>query len=782
MALSTTQIQQLDALKTKQSLGETDLKNLNYAATQGYDNSWSKAYNVKALDPNQQTIYVQPGVHVPGATLATSKPIVPTNVISSDTLNKGLSGTDIKTQLPSYSNAAQAAEQIYNQGTLSDAKQTSVDLQKQQDAIKAQQLKDAQLKLDQQQTTANQNIKEYNAGVQPAIDQFKTDLNNKANAMAPIYTQDFYSEQYKDKVALNEQIKGYSKLLNDQLSTSNQPGISSVINGNKNALIADYNAKISLANASMAAIDDNLGVASSTLDAGITKLNGYYDNKIKFQQLANSVIDDTEVKKLTAQAITDLQTKQKTLEATKTAILNLMSDPATAIASSKAGIALTDTPEQIATKMNNFYVKNPGYAPDNVAANKTANEKYPDAGITPYDTADVRQTKLNRSALYRKDTGGVILNPDGTPVVDVSNSTVDQIAEAIKQVESGGNYNAKGGSGESGAYQFMPGTWASWSADYSNQVLHKSGVLPMTPENQDAVAKWKIQTWLSQGLTPQQIAAKWNSGSEIGWENKIGVNSKGVSYNVPAYVNKVTNALSKITGNTNTSSTIDKKAADYIKGGYKISDIKGKDAAETAAITASYLKQKAEVGNISKSDAETTAKLQDKVNQIDDLISKVSTDGSGIIGPTWLARWSLGNTITGKEAAFAGSVHQLISKETLDTLINLKKNGGTLGALSDQERLMLQNAGSKLASWEVKDENGNGTGVWAVTEADFKKELQTIKTLTQRAIEQAGGSTGIVNTLEQKLSSNPAKIDEYNLLVKTYPGLTDDEYNQLLGE
>ena len=131
---------------------------------------------------------------------------------------------------------------------------------------------------------------------------------------------------------------------------------------------------------------------------------------------------------------------------------------------------------------------------------------------------------------------------------EMLNVSVNDIANTIKEIESRGNYNAEGASGEFGAYQFMPDTWDSWSSDYAKEVLKMSiAQLDQTPVNQDAVAKWKIQQWLDNGLTPQQIAAKWNSGSEVGWENKIGTNTKGVDYNVPAYVNKFMNTLKKQT-------------------------------------------------------------------------------------------------------------------------------------------------------------------------------------------------------------------------------------------
>ena len=154
---------------------------------------------------------------------------------------------------------------------------------------------------------------------------------------------------------------------------------------------------------------------------------------------------------------------------------------------------------------------------------------------------------------------GLTMDDDGNITRDTSSANATQIANAIKQIESNNNYEAKGASGEYGAYQFMPATWDSWSSDYANKVLGQSTRrLEQTPENQDAVAEFKIQQWLSQGLSSEQIAAKWNSGSEIGWENKIGVNKQGVAYNVPNYVKKFNQALgTKVgTGETDAFTTL----------------------------------------------------------------------------------------------------------------------------------------------------------------------------------------------------------------------------------
>lgn len=118
------------------------------------------------------------------------------------------------------------------------------------------------------------------------------------------------------------------------------------------------------------------------------------------------------------------------------------------------------------------------------------------------------------------------------------NGSAQQIAAAIKQVESGGNYNAKGGSGENGAYQFMPSTWKGWAQQYLGDPN-----APMTPANQDKVAIAKITDLQKKGYNAQQIALIWNGGQPV---VKKGVNSFGVKYDSGSYANKVLTALKSI--------------------------------------------------------------------------------------------------------------------------------------------------------------------------------------------------------------------------------------------
>lgn len=130
------------------------------------------------------------------------------------------------------------------------------------------------------------------------------------------------------------------------------------------------------------------------------------------------------------------------------------------------------------------------------------------------------------------------MNPQTAPKPDLQALA---LTKAIRQQETGGRANAYttvGDNGTStGAYQFQKSTWQA----FAKQVLGDANA-PMTDANQNAVAYGMIKTWKDQGLGPAQIAAKWNSGSENGWENKVGTNTRGgqsLSYNTPAYVKGV---------------------------------------------------------------------------------------------------------------------------------------------------------------------------------------------------------------------------------------------------
>ena len=110
---------------------------------------------------------------------------------------------------------------------------------------------------------------------------------------------------------------------------------------------------------------------------------------------------------------------------------------------------------------------------------------------------------------------------------------VENILSTIRILESANDYSAEGGSGEYGAYQFKFSTFDKFSREYFGELLDIK-----IPENQDMVARKKVEALIDAGFSDTDIAAIWNSGSHLGWQNKAGVNKHGVRYNVPRYVEK----------------------------------------------------------------------------------------------------------------------------------------------------------------------------------------------------------------------------------------------------
>ncbi len=123
------------------------------------------------------------------------------------------------------------------------------------------------------------------------------------------------------------------------------------------------------------------------------------------------------------------------------------------------------------------------------------------------------------------------------------------LAKAIRTVESKGDWNAKGKSGEFGAYQFMPATWDAYSREAGVNAAYGSA----TPDQQNEVAYKKIKQWKDQGYNPGQIASMWNAGPgkpdayKEGWK---GTNSQGVSYDTPKYAKDVAEAYQRLKGET----------------------------------------------------------------------------------------------------------------------------------------------------------------------------------------------------------------------------------------
>ena len=117
---------------------------------------------------------------------------------------------------------------------------------------------------------------------------------------------------------------------------------------------------------------------------------------------------------------------------------------------------------------------------------------------------------------------------------------IDNILLSLRTIESHGDYEAVGGSGEYGAYQFTPESFAQYSYRHFGELLDIT-----LPENQNKVARKKVEELIDNGYTEEQIASIWNSG-RASYEGRIGVNKFGIPYNVPKYVNKFIAVLNQI--------------------------------------------------------------------------------------------------------------------------------------------------------------------------------------------------------------------------------------------
>lgn len=125
------------------------------------------------------------------------------------------------------------------------------------------------------------------------------------------------------------------------------------------------------------------------------------------------------------------------------------------------------------------------------------------------------------------------------------NNTLDpdvvNLAKAVRRVESGDNFTARGKSGEFGAYQFTAPTWAQYSLEVLGQSIPLEAA---TPEQQNQVAYTKMKQWKDAGRNVGEVASMWNAGESRpdAYLGHSGVNDMGVAYDTSAYAQRVAEA------------------------------------------------------------------------------------------------------------------------------------------------------------------------------------------------------------------------------------------------
>lgn len=107
---------------------------------------------------------------------------------------------------------------------------------------------------------------------------------------------------------------------------------------------------------------------------------------------------------------------------------------------------------------------------------------------------------------------------------------VEAVALAIKLIESGesSDCSAIGASGEVSCYQLMPSTYSQYSIDVFGYEK------PYSHETAEEITKSKIEYWLENGYSYEEIFLIWNQGNP--GECKSGYNSVGTYYDSCRYV------------------------------------------------------------------------------------------------------------------------------------------------------------------------------------------------------------------------------------------------------
>lgn len=399
------------------------------------------------------------------------------------------------------------------------------------------------------------------------------------------------------------------------------------------------------------------------------------------------------------------------------------------------------------------------------------------SGASDVEVASIIGAYGGKDYLANKDILDMSRNTlyNGSNQLTVDNGfTLDLFKKGIAGVESSNNYKAIGPATSSGdkaygKYQVMGANIPSWTEE--------AGLGRMTPQqflnSPDAQEKvFEFQSMKNYGKYGNwdDVASVWFSG------RPLSNNTSSDGYNtVPQYVAKVRTAMGVPAQPTALSMVTNPNAElwgkEYLKTG-KIDNVP--KAFQLAALA---------YANQNKTNTPAVQNLTEKINLIDEVLN--STAISAVVGPTFATRGGtllgvggkvltgaatgagvgsvlpgvgtfLGGVggaaiglgagvlqstpfLTGEAQNLIGSVEQLSNKQFLEEIINLKKEAGGIGSLTEEEGRKLGNAATKINNWAVKDGNGKVIG-YAIDEENFMKELNLLKSLAQKGIVQAGGN------------------------------------------
>jgi len=139
-----------------------------------------------------------------------------------------------------------------------------------------------------------------------------------------------------------------------------------------------------------------------------------------------------------------------------------------------------------------------------------------DGAVGEADTSGVGEFGATKAGEFNAsviDTGST--EPADSPMSGATTTAlrggvndIDKFMGALAGQESGGNYNAKNGSsGAAGKYQIMPSNWGPWAREAGLPAN-----APMSAENQEKVARFKIEQYYKQFGDWGKVADAWYGG------------------------------------------------------------------------------------------------------------------------------------------------------------------------------------------------------------------------------------------------------------------------------
>jgi hypothetical protein len=368
------------------------------------------------------------------------------------------------------------------------------------------------------------------------------------------------------------------------------------------------------------------------------------------------------------------------------------------------------------------------------------------------------------------------------------------MAKAIRQTESGGNFTATGKSGEYGAYQYTEPTWQKDSAAVGVNVPLKSA----TPEQQNEVAYKTIKGLKDKGYNPGQIASIWNSGKPDAYLDPTytGTNKYGAKYDVAAYAHSVANAYQAIKNGgsagidpNNPSSTANPQATGSQGGGLSVlpnlggiggelsKNITGRfNDLSTAATTANQGGVGHVASGILQAGGAIAGGVGDVVNAGLQLIPGVQA-GEQLLGKGIgkLASTDTGQKVLGAYNDFA-QTHPELAKDigaginVLAAIPLLRGLGIAKSAIADVGVNALRGKLTTAAGTEIRNALTTKTAVNSLTAAE-KRGLNPVGLLTSDAkllpdvVDSGGGrfvysSTNPAKTLAESLATDETQLQD----------------------